>query len=416
MAERNGMNHITRRNFLKIAGAAAGALSIPSALFALESARDGLPLKIGVVLPQSMQYPLMADNFMAGFGLRLDATSDICGRLQIVREENARPMPHASLKKLVERDKVDLAVCLANSSAASALDNYFPGTPMIVSNVGECMVREGDFNGTTFHCTLNQWQSNWAMGRWAARHLGKRVFIASSLFESGYDSIYSFRLGFKSLGGTVVETHVSHNGPGTENPAAVMSEIRGKSPDFVFALYSGRDAVDFVRAFASSGLAGRVPLAGVPFLVDEGILNEHGLSAGGIKSCFSWSAALPSIENRQFVAAYKGRTGRTPDAFAVLGFDTAGLIAAALKGSASISQFTDALAHADVISPRGPLKMDPATNTMSGPLYMREVRAGTKGPENAATERLEPVSDLDGRLRSMRVAVRTGWHNAYLCA
>ena len=421
MPELNGMCSITRRNFLKIAGAAAGSLAIPAALFALESEGKGtgIPLKIGVVLPRSKEYPLMSENFMAGMGLCLDGNAKSCGGLQFLREESVTPLPHSSLKKLVEEDRVDLAVCLANSGAASALDDYFPGTPLIVSNVGECMVREVDFYPSTFHCTLNYWQSNWAMGRWAALHLGKRAFIAASLFESGYDSVYAFHLGFESLGGTIVDTHVSYNGPGTEYPAVVIAAIRDKSPDFVFALYSGREAVDFVAAFASSGLAGRLPLTGSPFLVDEGILKEHGILACGTKSCFPWTAALQSADNRAFAAAFRAKTGRMPDAFAVLGYDTAGLIASALKDVGNTyakGSMVAALGHAEVVSPRGLLKMDSRTNTIAGPLYLREVRTGADGPENAAVGRMDIVSELDGRVSNLRIALRTGWHNAYMCA
>jgi branched-chain amino acid transport system substrate-binding protein len=326
-------------------------------------------------------------------------------------------MPYGNMKQLVEKDRVDLAVCLANSGAASMLDDYFPGTPMIISNVGECMVRQGEFNPSTFHCTLNYWQSSWAMGRWAARHLGRRVFIAASLFESGFDSIYAFRLGIESLEGTVVETHVPHNG-GTENPAAVISAIKDKNPDFVFALYSGREAKDFVAAYATSGLAERIPLAGVPFMVDDGILKEHGSSAFGIKSCFPWTAALQTAENKTFISAYRAKTGRMPDAFAVLGHDTAGLIAAALNKVGSTytkGNMVSVLGNAEFMSPRGLLKMDARTNTIAGPLYLREVSAGVDGPENMPIGRMDTVSELDGRVRDLRVAMRTGWHNAYLC-
>ena len=82
MTEGNRMKDITRRNFLKIAGATAGAMAIPSTLFALESGCTGnqTRLKIGVVLPRSKEYPQMADNFMAGMALCLDSNANSCGR------------------------------------------------------------------------------------------------------------------------------------------------------------------------------------------------------------------------------------------------------------------------------------------------------------------------------------------------
>ena len=38
------------------------------------------------------------------------------------------------------------------------------------------------------------------------------------------------------------------------------------------------------------------------------------------------------------------------------------------------------------------------------------------GPENAAVGRMDIVSELDRRVSNLRIALRTGWHNAYMCA
>ena len=69
-------NGINRRDFLKVAGLAAGALAASGLPLAMEGRSLGAPLassagfrgalKVGVLLPTSHRYPGLADNLMDG--------------------------------------------------------------------------------------------------------------------------------------------------------------------------------------------------------------------------------------------------------------------------------------------------------------------------------------------------------------
>src|SRR5207237_597514 len=77
--------------------------------------------------------------------------------------------------------------------------------------------------------------------------------------------------------------------------------------------------------------------------VDESLLRKLGSSAVGARSAFSWSPTLSTQANRSFKRAYRLRAGRAPDAFAVLGYDAASVIAAGVSRSGSASGMIPAL-------------------------------------------------------------------------
>src|SRR5262249_13454837 len=154
--------------------------------------------------------------------------------------------------------------------------------------------------------------------------------------------------------------------PASHDAGRAIAAVRRAEPDFVFAAYGGQPAVDFVRAYADSGLARRIPLAGSGFLADETLLPSMGAAAVGIRSCLSLSPHLPVAENRAFTAAFRRATGGDPAVFAVLGYETARLIAGAVATAPAGGDRLDGLGRALEVAmletPRGRVAMDATTH------------------------------------------------------
>lgn len=416
----------SRRGFIRLAAAVTGSAALPPAIFAMdwETARTPLrlpPLKIGVLLPSSGLKPQLPRNLMAGFALGMDAMAGPAGTADIsVLVENigtGQASAVGKARKLLAEEQVDLLVGFVNSAIASSL---FPvlhdkQTPFVSASMGEYMNRDEDTDPSVLRSTLQYWQTHWAMGAWAAHHLGKKAFIASSLYESGYDSSWAFQLGLESHGGQVVGRSPGMN----QSPSEVVREIAARRPDLVYGLYSGREAVDFVRAYGAAGLARDIPLASTGFLVDEENLRQLGGDAAGIKSCFSWSHDLALPENRAFAQAYLSRNSTEADAFALLGYETALLVLSAVQRAGGRNLERDslraALSGVQLTSPRGPLAIDPVTGSVSAPLFVREVVMQEGRAVHQPIASVDPVSEIDQVVRPIRTAMRTGWHNSYLC-
>lgn len=426
MSKKSVLNDITRRNFLKIAGTAAGALTVPSQLLAFgagERALDfsGWPaVRLGMLLPGKGFSPKLTENFLIGFDycLKTSGCKDKGVSIELIKVDSGGPVSVSAMKKLLYDDKVTLVTGILNNAAASALGTFTRDEKfvLVAGSLGECMSRKTDLSPTTFHSSMNLWQSSWAMGRWAADNMGQNCVVASSLYDTGYDTLEAFRMGYQSAGGIIRETFIT-DASGTPNFDMLFSAIDATRPDFIYALNSGSQGADFMKAYASSGLSGRIPLACSSYLGGGGALTDMVSLASGIKTCLPFQSDFFASGSNSFSGKYAKATGRGLDAFSLLGYDTAGMILSALSSTHgktnNISVLVRAFEGAAFSSPRGRLIMDPKTNATSGPLFIHEVGiVGGRPVTKAIAECSSPV-EYDRRLQSLWVAGRTGWHDAY---
>jgi branched-chain amino acid transport system substrate-binding protein len=412
--------HLTRRHFLQTALAVAGGIA---GMAAASSRGEAMALppanpaaRVGLLLPQSSLYPHLGESFLDG--MRTGLWQAGATRVLLVAAEVGIGVSAAVARcqQLIADEGVDLVVSAANANVAAAVGPMLDrsGRLFIGADGGANLARPDEQGSRVFWNSLGYWRANWAMGAWAARQMGRKAFVAASFYESGYDSINAFRLGFESAGGQVVQTSITHVPPEATDWQALSTAIRQAKPDFVYGLYAGQPAVDFVQAYAAAGLAGRIPLAAAPFTVDETLLPELGDAALGIRSCLPWSAALDTAENQAFAAALQAETGRAPNAFALLGYDTALMVAGALRAAGSAGDLRLALERVSWASPRGRLKMNAATHSTVSPLYVREVKRSADRLQNVVIATLPEIGEQDERLEPLRTGVKTGWLNTYL--
>ena len=444
MHKQPGSVRLSRRAFLRRFGVAATALAAgqlvsacsghQASASALDRGAASQPmaanfaaaqqgtLRVGVLLPQSQLYPMIGANFRAGMELYLaQARDDQRSRPLTLLMHEYGTLPSVAIEQaqaLIANDQVDMIVGSLSSGSAAALHPLLRERemPLLISNIGANMTRVERQSPYIVRNSFSYWQSTWALGRWAAGNLGRRAIVASSFYESGYDSLYAFQLGFESAGGAIQSTRVTHLPTESSELPGLMDAIQHSQPELVFAAYSGPQARYFVRAYAQAGLSAHIPLIGSSFLVDETLLPEQGDAALGIKTVLPWAPTLDRPANQAFASAFQQFTGRPADPFAVLGYDTARLIAQCACETHSPDQLRQALASAAFESPRGPARMNPTLLEAETPLYLREVRASAAGPFNAVVEQLPAIPVSDTGIVALRAAERTGWNNTYLSA
>ena len=127
-----------------------------------------------------------------------------------------------------------------------------------------------------------------------------------------------------------------------------------------------------------------------------------------------WALTLELPANQAFTSAFQASSGRPADPLAILGYDTAHLIAECACTTHSPDQLRQALAGAAFESPRGTARMNTTLLEAETPLYLREVRAGAGGLSNVVIDKLPAVPMFDDRIAALRAGTKTGWSNAYL--
>jgi branched-chain amino acid transport system substrate-binding protein len=383
-------------------------------------------MRIGVLLPAARFYPQFAQSWLNGLRLGCGRPGDRPVEWVTVAID-ARPESAArATRQLTVSDHVDLVVGLINPRVAGRLRHLVEAsrTVLIAADAGGQLVAPSDGSLYVFHSTLGLWQATWALGGWAARNLGRRAMVAVSFYEAGFDLSGAFWLGFETAGGQVDHLHITHVPPDTGDPAPLLEMVGQVRPDCVCALYSSLAALRIVRAYHESEWAGRIPLLGSAFLVEEDILPLAGEAAEGVWSGLSWAGGLDTSENRALAADVRAQTdpdrdasGQTGlpllDAPAVLGYDTGRLIGAAFAGERP-EDWIGALERVEFTGPRGRLKMDARTHSLTSPLYLRQVQLQDGRPVNRVVAELEAVGELDERLQPIWSELRTGWLDTYL--
>ncbi|MEZ5856283.1 MAG: ABC transporter substrate-binding protein [Hyphomicrobiaceae bacterium] len=156
----------------------------------------------------------------------------------------------------------------------------------------------------------------------------------------------------------------------------LLAQIAGLDVEYVGAFFAGGGAVQFVKDYKAAGI--KVPLVGSGFLT-EGVLGPQGAAAEGIETALHYGDGLDNAKNTAFRAAFKKKTGRDADVYAVQGYDAAQLLAIGLD--AVKGKFDDkdglykAMRAAKIDSPRGSITISPGQNVTQN-IYLRKATGG----------------------------------------
>jgi len=413
---------IGRRGFLKTAGLAAGAALLPGAgYWAWRSAGPKEALKLALLWPRAGRSSAQLDAWLAGFALKAEQSGGrLGGREFVLSSEAIGPAgtPFTAVRQNLEQG-ADILIAGVGPGVAAQLsaDVAEHDATLVASGIGVNIPRAAEVSEHVIHAGSSQWQAEWALGAHAARQVGQRGVIASSLYESGFDGVYAFRRGFEGAGGELLDTLISHRPIDPPDLAPLMARIAEFQPDFVYAAYTRREAREFLQAFRQAGLGKHVPLLVSGFFADDAALPELGQDAVGLRSAAPWLPTTAAADNVEFQRAFLARHGRAADAFAVLGYQTAQLLDAAIgrsRGEGRGRRFREALATVQLDGPAGRLRVDPALRAAATPVYLREVRAEAGGLIGGSLGQLADGAAIDPRRDPVFMAVRSGWTNAYM--
>lgn len=348
---------LSRREFMRLGfTAAGGAAAMPvAALTDSLAAHNARGYRIGVLAPKATRAAGQVDNLLDGlmlglghFGAGIAAVEQIgVGRV-------------AALKGAIRLldSGVTTVIGLLSVLDVDTLQPLFAErkATLVVATTGEN--EHPAHLPNVVYSSLHYWQSAYAAGKWAAAAYGPRAFIASSFYESGFDTLLALHQGVEAAGGRVVDRAVTHLDQGDDRLNAAMRQIRMARPDFVYAAYRGDEAAAFAHAYHRAGLD--VPLVASSFMDDA----PEACVVG------AWHGAVRSEENAAFAAAFRASTGRRADAFAVLGFDTGRWVASGYE-VAGLSDMHEVLAATAIAGPRGVLRFDAAARALRGDLVLR---------------------------------------------
>ena len=378
----------------------AGAGLVPgSAGTALAQER----VKIGVVAEFSGPFADYGGQILGGMKAYLKLHGDVFGgrKVELIIKDTTGPAPDVAKRlaqELVTRDNVDLLAGFGltpNALAVAPLATQAK-KPMVVMNAASSILTTKSPYVVRVSHTLAQ--NTQPMAIWAARNGIKRVFTLVSDYGPGLDAEAAFIKAFREAGG---EISGSLRTP-LQNPdfAPSIQRVKDARPEALFVfLPPGSQTIAFIKAYEERGLkqAG-IRVIATGDLTDDGVLHAMGDGTIGITTSFHYSAAHESPENKAFLKAYAETNGGKlrPNFMACAGYDGMAAIAEALKktqGSVDPEKLLAALKGMKLMSPRGPIMIDPETRDIVQTVYIRQVKKVNGELYNIEFEKFPDVKD-----------------------
>jgi len=361
------------------------------------------PVKIGVIAEFSGPFADYGTQIVNGMKTYLKLHGETFGgrKVEIIQRDTTGAAPDIAKRlaqELITRDNVDILAGFGltpNALAVAPIDAEAK-KPMVIMNAATSIITTRSPYIVRVSHTLPQ--DTQPIAQWAAKNGIKRAYTLISDYGPGIDAEGAFVKAFKAAGGHVID---SVRTP-LQNPdfAPYLQRIKDSKPDAVFVfLPPGSQTIAFIKGYEERGLkqAG-VKLIGTGDLTDDGVLQAMGEPTVGLITSFHYSASHDSPENKAFVKAYAEVNGTKyrPNFMACAGYDGMAAIAEALKktsGSVDPDKFMAALKGMKLMSPRGPIMIDPETRDIVQTVYIRKVENVNGSLYNMEFDKFPDVKD-----------------------
>jgi branched-chain amino acid transport system substrate-binding protein len=378
----------------------AALAALGMATSAAEAAED---LKIGTVLSFSQVMGIYGNAIADGMRLAFEeAGGQVAGRKIVVVGDDDKNDPKVALqlvRRLIKDDKVDFLVGPVGSHIVQAIrdDAHRSKTFLLVANAGNDEVTRELCSPYIIRTSFSNWQWNYPLGEYAGANLGKSAALVASNFVAGKQMAAAFKAGFEAKGGKVGEE--VYPAMGTADFSNVFTGLRSKEPqpDLVWSFIPGSGTVNYVNQYAQAKM--KPVNVGPQSNADEYFFNAMQDNALGVIGSGHYVVSMDTPRNKQFVAAFQKKYNRLPAAVDLQGYDSGNLIVEVtrkLNGNLTDKQAVrKAMLDADINSPRGYFKIDPATGNVIQNIYITKVVKRGAGYGHEVLQTFEKVQDRD---------------------
>jgi len=335
------------------------------------------PVKIGMITTLSGGGSGLGIDVRDGFQLAIDQEGGKLGGypVELIIQDDARKPDKAKQisDRMIKKDKVHIMTGIIWSNLAITVIPKVvrEGVFYISPNAGPSLLAGKGCHKNYFNAAWQNDNLHEAMGQYVNDQKFEKVFLLAPNYPAGKDSLSGFKRFYK--GKPVAEVYTKL---GQKDYAAEIAAIRSAKPDAVFFFLPGGMGISFIKQYNQAGLKGEIPLFGPAFSFDQAILGAVGEAALGVMNTSQWNKDIDNPANKRFVSDFQKTYGRLPSLYASQGYDSARLIASAVKAvngdMSNVDAFREELRKADFDSVRGSFKFGPNQHPVQN-VYVREV-------------------------------------------
>ncbi|PKN30184.1 MAG: ABC transporter substrate-binding protein [Deltaproteobacteria bacterium HGW-Deltaproteobacteria-21] len=276
------------------------------------------PIKIGFIAPFTGQFAGMGGDMRDTWLLYLDKIGHkVSGRNIELILEDTQMKPDVGLtkvRKLIEKDKVDILAGVFSSGVAYAIRDYVHRSkvPLMICNAGADDLTKEKRSPYIFRSSFANTQDNPWLGEYLYHNLGlRKLVLMGQDYAAGWEWCGSLAFGFINSGGQVVQEF--YTALGTSDFAPYLTAFN-RDADVVYGFYSGSEAVRFQTQFSEYGLKGKVTYTGGINSFDNYVLSQVGDRAlGAIGQGVKGDSNHPDY--KAYAKSFKEKFGHEPNTF-----------------------------------------------------------------------------------------------------
>lgn len=338
-------------------------------------------VKVGVIAPFSGPFATVGKTFKEAIEVYQAQNGKTAGghTVEFIYKDldQANPAQSKALaQELIVKEKVGYLAGFFFTPDALAVAPLIDeaNIPAVIFNAATSAITEKSPRYVRTSFTL--WQNTVPLAQHMAKEGIRKVVTAVSDYGPGIDGETAFKATFEKAGGSVVDS-IRMPLKSTDF-APFMQRIKDSGAEAIYAfLPAGPTTLAFAKAFADTGLkAAGIKFYGPGDITQEPDLPALGDAAIGIVSTFNYSQVHDSDKNRAFVAKHKELFGSTDTVtFTSVGaYDGTHVIYKMIEATGGASDGAKAVEAVKGMaweSPRGPLKIDPASRHVTQTIYLR---------------------------------------------
>jgi branched-chain amino acid transport system substrate-binding protein len=342
-------------------------------------------IKIGVIAQFSGMFGDFGQQIGNGIETYVREHGDhVAGKkIEILKRDQGGPAPDRAkqlAQELITRDKVNFIAGIDFSPTAFAIAPLITQskTPTMVMNAATMSITDSSPYFVRVASTLEALETK--LGEWAAGDGIKDCYVVVADYVAGHAAGDAFKAAFTKAGGKIAgEVGV----PLQElDFAAYVQRIAEAKPQSIFLfLASTKQSESFAKLYVDTGLkAAGTKLLGATDLFGASPAAARATSDAeiGAYSVQDYSWTLENPVNKKYVADYTKYFGTQlhPDFMSVSGYDgMAGIyrVISELHGEIDGDKAMAAFKTLSLDSPRGKIKINPATRDVIQPIYIRQI-------------------------------------------
>jgi branched-chain amino acid transport system substrate-binding protein len=342
------------------------------------------PIKIGILYPMTGGYALLGKRQLRGWELVFEAVDyKVAGRPVEFIVEDTKGEPNVGVTKvtkLIEKDRVHILGGVVSSAVGYAIRDIVDRSevPLVITMAnagGLTRDKRSPFIFRTF-------QPGGAPSYHVARFIYEDLKLRRALF-SGNDMAYGrehaemFKKEFERLGGKVVFENFAPLFSADYGPyVAELGQYADKA-DVLHFVYSGADAIRFVKTAGDFGLHKKFVLTNWGATPDGSTLLPMGPAVEGIYNANIHFYGLKTKENQRFLELNKRKGGGLDslDFYGYLGADVVLHALEKIEGNVEAKgDFLKALRTVRFQCPTGPFKFDPRSQNALINLFIGQTK------------------------------------------